>query len=111
MKKAQDQQKSYADRHRRPLEFDEGEHVFFKFTPKLGLNGPFKTKKLNSRYTGPYQISSQRGELVYQLALPPSLSKLRDVFHVSQQQKFPPNPFQPILSNTIEVEIDITLQP
>lgn len=110
MKKAQDRQKSYADRRRKPLEFDEGEHVFLKFTPKLGLNGPFKTKKLNLRYIGPYQISSQRGEVVYRLALPPSLSGLRDVFHVSQQQKFAPYPFQHILSNTVEVAIDLTFQ-
>ena len=30
VKKAQDRQKSYPDNRRRPLEFEEGDHVFFK---------------------------------------------------------------------------------
>ncbi|XP_050896261.1 uncharacterized protein LOC127103001 [Lathyrus oleraceus] len=30
IKKAQDRQKSYADHRRRPLEFDESDHVFLK---------------------------------------------------------------------------------
>ncbi|XP_058774303.1 uncharacterized protein LOC131648572 [Vicia villosa] len=38
MKQAQDRQKSYADKRRRPLEFDVGDHVFLKlrkFVPDL----------------------------------------------------------------------------
>ena len=31
---AQSQQKSYADRRRRPLEFEAGDHVFLKVMPK-----------------------------------------------------------------------------
>ena len=31
------QQKSYADRRRRPLEFEVGDHVFLKVMPKRGL--------------------------------------------------------------------------
>jgi len=37
MRMAQSRQKSYADKRRRPLEFSEGDHVFLKVTPKLGL--------------------------------------------------------------------------
>jgi hypothetical protein len=37
MRTAQSRQKSYADKRRRPLEFSEGDHVFLKVTPKLGL--------------------------------------------------------------------------
>jgi len=47
MKTAQSRQKSYADKRRRPLEFNEGDHVFLKVTPKLGLRGVFRTKKLS----------------------------------------------------------------
>src|SRR3954462_15149533 len=45
MKQAQDRQKSYADKRRRPLEFDVGDHVFLKVTSRLRLKGPFKTRK------------------------------------------------------------------
>ena len=34
---AQIWQKSYADRRRRPLEFEVDDHVFLKVTPKRGV--------------------------------------------------------------------------
>ena len=34
---AQSWQKSYADRRRRPLEFEVGDHVFLKVMPKRGV--------------------------------------------------------------------------
>ncbi|XP_058775585.1 uncharacterized protein LOC131649851 [Vicia villosa] len=83
LKKAQNRQKNYADKRRRPLEFEVGDHVYLKVTPRLRLGGPFKTHKLSPRYVRPYQIMSRVGEVAYQLALPPSLSGLHDVFHVS----------------------------
>jgi len=54
MRTAQSRQKSYADKRRRPLEFSEGDHVFLINTPKLGLRGVFKTKKLSPRYIGSF---------------------------------------------------------
>jgi hypothetical protein len=40
--------------------------------------------KLAPRYIGPFKILEQRGEVAYQLELPPQLSDVHDVFHVSQ---------------------------
>ena len=50
---AQSQQKSYANRHRRPLEFEVGDHVFLKVMPKRGMVRFGKRGKLSSRYIGP----------------------------------------------------------
>ncbi|XP_050916228.1 uncharacterized protein LOC127131346 [Lathyrus oleraceus] len=111
MKKAQDRQKSYADHRRRPLEFDEGDHVFLKVTPRLRLKGLFKSQILSTRYIGPYQIIERIGEVAYILALPPSLSEMHDVFHVSQLRKFIPDSLQPILPDSIKVEADLTFEP
>lgn len=47
MKQAQDRQKSYTGQNRRPLENEEGDHIFLKVTPRLGLKGYSKTKKLS----------------------------------------------------------------
>lgn len=47
MKKDQDRQKSYTYRRMRPLEFNEGDDVFLKVTPKLGLKGSLMEKKLS----------------------------------------------------------------
>ncbi|XP_025627997.1 uncharacterized protein [Arachis hypogaea] len=47
---AQSRHKSYADQRRKPLEFEEGEHVFLKVTPTTGVGRAIKTKKLNPCY-------------------------------------------------------------
>jgi hypothetical protein len=48
----------------------------------------FKIKgKLAPRYVGPFKIISCKGEVAYQLELPPQLSDVHDVFHVSQLKK------------------------
>ena len=111
MKQAQDRQKSYADNRRRPVEFGDSDHVYLKVTPRLRLKGPFKSRKLSPRFVGPYQILERIGEVAYRLALPPSLSEMHDVFHVSQLRKFVPDPLQPILPDSIEIEPDLTFEP
>jgi hypothetical protein len=43
--------------------------------------------KLALRYIGLFKILEQRGEVAYQLELPPQLSDVHDVFHISQLRK------------------------
>ncbi|GJV73271.1 hypothetical protein Tco_1493266 [Tanacetum coccineum] len=43
LKEAQTRQKSYADRHRRALEFQPGEHVFLKVSPTRGIREDYLT--------------------------------------------------------------------
>jgi hypothetical protein len=48
----------------------------------------FKVKgKLAPRYIGSFKIIDRKGEVAYQLELPPQLSEVHDVFHVSQLKK------------------------
>jgi hypothetical protein len=48
----------------------------------------FKVKgKLAPRYVRPFKIVDRKGEATYQLELPPQLSDVHDVFHVSQLKK------------------------
>jgi hypothetical protein len=52
---AQTQQKSYADNRRRPLEFEEGDHVYLKVSSIHGMRR-FKVKgKLSPPYIGPFK--------------------------------------------------------
>jgi hypothetical protein len=111
LKTAQSRQKSYANRRRRPLDFKEGDHVFLKVTPMLRIRGAFKTKKLYPRYIGPFQIIERIGEVAYRLALPPTMSGMHDVFHISQLKKFVPDPFVTVDLDTVELEPDLTFQP
>ena len=68
---AQSQQKSYADRGRRPLEFEVGDHAFLKVMPKKGLVRFGKQGKLSSRYIRPFIVGivERVGIVAYQLAL------------------------------------------
>jgi hypothetical protein len=84
---AQTRQKSYADNRRRPLEFEEGDHVYLKVSPLHGMRR-FKVKgKLSPRFIGPFRIFRRVGEMAYQLELPNNLSDVHNVFHVSQLKK------------------------
>jgi hypothetical protein len=88
MKVAQSWQKSYADKWRRDLSFEVGDFIYLKVSPMRGTQR-FKVKgKLAPRYVGPFQIINPKGEVAYQLELPPHLSDVHNVFHVSQLKKF-----------------------
>jgi hypothetical protein len=83
LKVAQSQQKSYADERRWDLSFEIGDFIYLKVFPMRGTRR-FKVKgKLAPRYVGPFKIISRKGEVAYQLELPPQLSDVHDVFHVS----------------------------
>nr|GFC26788.1 putative reverse transcriptase domain-containing protein [Tanacetum cinerariifolium] len=76
-------QKSYADKHRRSLEFHPGDHVFLKVSPARGVRRFGIKGKLSPRFIRPFEILDRVGEVSYRLALPPQLSHVHNVFHVS----------------------------
>ena len=80
--------KSYVDRRRHPLEFAVGDMVFLKVSPTRRVVRFGKRSKLSSRFVDPFEIVQQVGECAYHLALPPSLSRVHDVFHVSMLKKY-----------------------
>jgi hypothetical protein len=84
---AQSRQKSYADHRRRKLSFEVSDLVYLKVSPMRGLHRFKIWGKLAPRYIGPFKILEQRGEVSYQLELPPQLSDVHDVFHVLQLRK------------------------
>ncbi|KAJ9672728.1 hypothetical protein PVL29_026082 [Vitis rotundifolia] len=92
LKIAQDRQKSYADKRRRPLEFEEGDWVFVKVSPRRGIFRFGKKGKLAPRFVGPFQIDKRVGPVAYKLILPQQLSLVHDVFHVSMLRKCTPDP-------------------
>ena len=89
---AQSRQKSYADKRQRPLEFEAGDHVFLKVMPKRGVVRFGKRGKLSSRFIGPFEVLERVGAVAYRLSLPPSLSGVHEVFHVSMLRKYTLDP-------------------
>jgi hypothetical protein len=83
LKIAQSRRKNYADKRRRDLSFEVREFIYLKVSPIRGTH-KFKIKgKLAPRYVRPFKIIDCKGEVAYQLELPPQLSDVHDVFHVS----------------------------
>ncbi|WVZ53307.1 hypothetical protein U9M48_004272 [Paspalum notatum var. saurae] len=81
---AQSRQKSYADKRRRELTFDEGEYMYLKVSPLRGTKRFHTRGKLAPRYIGPFRIKQKVGDLAYELELPEHLSGVHPVFHISQ---------------------------
>jgi hypothetical protein len=104
---AQTRQKSYVD-NRRPLEFEEGDHVYLKVSPLRGMRR-FKVKgKLVPRFIGPFMIFRRVGEMAYQLELHDNLSDVHNVFHVSQLKKCLRVPEEQLLMEELSVQGDLT---
>ena len=88
----QSRHKSYADRWRRPLEFEASDHVFLKVMSKRGVVRFGKRGNLSSRYIVPFEVLERVGTVAYRLNLPPSLLGVHEIFHVSMLQKYTLDP-------------------
>ena len=89
---AQSRQKSYADQRRRPLSFEDGDHVFIKVSPTKGIMRFGKKGKLSPRHVGPFEVLEKIGEVAYILALPQNFSHVHLMFHVSMLRKYVADP-------------------
>ena len=105
---AQSLQKSYANRRRRPLEFEAGNHIFLKVMPKRGVVRLGKQGKLLPRFIGPFEVLERVGAVAYRLALPPSLLGVHEVFHVSMLRKYTPDPTHVVDWGELVINVDGT---
>jgi hypothetical protein len=110
MKTSQSRQKSYADNHRREVEFATGDHVFLRVTPTTGVGRAIKSRKLTPKFIGPYQIIERIGPVAYRIALPPFLSRIHDVLHVSQLRKYIRDPSHEIINDDVQLKEDLTYE-
>ncbi|GJU05054.1 hypothetical protein Tco_1121484, partial [Tanacetum coccineum] len=84
---ARDRQRSYTNVRRNPLEFQVGDHVMLKVSPRKGIFRFGKRGKLNPRYIVPFKILKRIGPVAYKLELPEELSSIHNTFHVSNLKK------------------------
>ncbi|KAL8114656.1 hypothetical protein AgCh_021499 [Apium graveolens] len=85
---AQDRQKKYADQTKKDREYEVGDSVLLKVSPWKGVMRFGKKGKLSPRFIGPFEILRRIGPLAYELALPPNLQQVHNVFHVSMLRKY-----------------------
>nr|GFC37756.1 putative nucleotidyltransferase, ribonuclease H [Tanacetum cinerariifolium] len=79
LKEARTRQKSYADKHRRSIEFQPGDRVFLKVSPARGVRRFGIKGKLIPRFIGPFEILDCVGEVSYRLALPPQVMRNKTI--------------------------------
>ncbi|GJS15178.1 putative reverse transcriptase domain-containing protein [Tanacetum coccineum] len=82
------EKKSYADKRRKPLEFNVGDHVLLKVSPWKGVVRFGRKGKLAPIYVGLFEIIERVGPVAYRLKLPQELSGIHDTFHMSNLNKF-----------------------
>ncbi|GKF73372.1 putative reverse transcriptase domain, ribonuclease H-like domain, aspartic peptidase domain protein, partial [Tanacetum coccineum] len=84
---ASDRQRSYANIRRKNLEFQAGDCVMLKVSPRKGVIQFGKRGKLIPLYIGPFNILERIGPVTYKLELPEELSNIYSTFYVSNLKK------------------------
>ncbi|OMO91869.1 reverse transcriptase [Corchorus capsularis] len=79
-----------------------------KVSPTKGVMRFGERGKLSPRYVGPFEILDKIGEVAYRIALPPQLSSVHNVFHVSMLRKYVPDPSHVVDYEPLEVREDLT---
>ena len=78
--------------------------------PKRGVVRFGKRRKLSPRFIGLFEILERVGTVAYRLALPPSMSGVHEVFHVSILRRYTPDPARVVDWGEIEVNTDGTFE-
>ena len=78
--------------------------------PKRGVVRFGKRGKLSPRFIGLFEILERMGTISYQLALPPSMSGVHEVFHVSMLRRYTPDPAHVVDWGQIEIDTGGTFE-
>ena len=109
LKAASDRQKkSYADLKRRDIAYEMGDKVFLKVSLWRKILRFGKKGKLSPRFIGPYEVLERIGPVAYRLALPPELTKLHNVFHVSMLRRYRSDESHILPVQDVQVQADLS---
>jgi hypothetical protein len=108
LKAAQSRQKSYADRRRKPLQFQVGDYAYLRVSPTKGVQRFGIKGKLAPRYIRPFEITETCSPVAYRLCLPTQLAAIHNIFHISQLKKCIKVPTEVIEQQAIKIEPDLS---
>ena len=84
--------------------------MFIRVSPTKGVARFGMVGKLRPRYIGPYLVIQRVGKVPHRLELQPELPRLHNVFHVSQLQKYIPDPSYIIEPDPIQLQEDLSYE-
>ena len=70
----------------------------------------WQEKKLAPRYIGPFEILERIGMVAYRLALPPNMSQVHPVFHISMLRKYISDLSHVLQPHSVKVNEDLTYE-
>jgi hypothetical protein len=108
LKAAKSRQETYANKRRRPLEFEVRDLVYLRVSPMKGVKRFGVEGKLAPRYIRLFPILEKCGSTAYKLDLPPSLAGVHNIFHVSQLKKCLKAPVDVVLPKVTPLEADLS---
>ena len=84
--------------------------MFLKVAPWKRVIWFQKRGKLNPRYIGPFRIIERIGPVAYCLELPPELSRIHNVFHMSMLRKYVSDPSHVLEAPSIKLNEDLSFE-
>nr|CAD1823553.1 unnamed protein product [Ananas comosus var. bracteatus] len=87
-----------------------GNHVLLKVSPTRGITRFGIRGKLSPRFIGSYEILERVGPVAYRLALPPNLSDVHNVFHVSVLRKYIHDSAHVLNATPLELREDLSFE-
>ena len=85
-----------------------GDYVFLKVMSKRGVVRFDKWGNLSLRFIGTFEVLERVATVAYWLALPPNLSSVHAVFHVSVLRKYTPDSTHVVDWGELVVDVDGT---
>lgn len=77
--------------------------MFLKVSLTTGVGRALKSRKLSPKFMGPFEVLKRVGLVAYHIALPPNLSNLHPIFHVSILRQYILNPSHVIELDPVQV--------
>ena len=65
---------------------------------------------MSPHFVGPFEVLERMGKVAFRLVLPPSLSGVHNVFHVSMLRKYIPDPSHVVDYKPLKLRIDLTYE-
>ncbi|XP_070012831.1 uncharacterized protein [Nicotiana sylvestris] len=85
-----------------------GKKVLLKVSPMKGIMRFGKKGKLSPRFIGPFKVLRRIDVVAYKLVLPPSLSSVHSIFHVSMLWEYIGDSSHVLDFSTVHLDDDLT---